>query len=61
MKLLRTLKSLVNIKTKNKKTKPIAVDYFLKAYPMIPHSCRSNLDGWYLFKIFQKLFCTLYN
>ncbi len=38
-------------KTKIKKPKPIAVDDFFKAYPMIPLSCRSNLDGQYLLYI----------
>ena len=30
-------------KIKNQNQKPIAVDVLLKAYPMVPLSCRSNL------------------
>jgi hypothetical protein len=48
MKWLRTLKSLQIFKIKIKKLKPIAVDVLFKAYPMVPLSCRSNLDGRYL-------------
>jgi hypothetical protein len=40
----RELCSLLKIsKLKLKNPKPVAVDDFLKAYPMIPLSCRSNL------------------
>jgi hypothetical protein len=31
-----------------KNQKPVTVDDFLKAYPMIPLSCISNLAGRYL-------------
>ncbi len=46
MKQLRTLKSFKIFKSEMKK--PIAVDLPLKAYPMIPLSCRSNLARRYL-------------
>ncbi len=45
MKRLRTLNFFKNSKLKFKNQKPIAVDDFLKAYPMIPLSTRSNLAG----------------
>jgi hypothetical protein len=32
-------------KLKLKNQKPISVDVFFKAYPMVPLSCRSNLAG----------------
>jgi hypothetical protein len=48
MKRLRALKSFKIFRSEIKKLKPIAVDVLLKDCPMIPLSCRSNLDGWYL-------------
>jgi hypothetical protein len=42
------LNSFQIIKIKIKKLNPIAVDVLLKAYPIVPLSCRSNLAGLYL-------------
>jgi hypothetical protein len=44
MKRLISLKSFQKFKIKIKKSKPIAVDVLLKAYPKVPLSCTSNLS-----------------
>ncbi len=57
MKGLRTLKYFQIFKIKIKYQKPIAVDVLIKAYPIAPHSFRSNLARRYFWNKITKATC----